>query len=249
MALAVSALIVLTTATALVWRFREKTYLLAGWLWYLGTLVPVIGFLQDGHQAMADRYVYFSFWGLLVAGVWLAADAAPQIGLKRPALAAIAGMAIVAYACVTYVQIGYWKNSYTLYSHALEVTQRNPIMENDLGSVLVDMGRLDLATAHFQAAVEYMPDYATAHYNLGSMLQRQNRLDGAISGKYATALQQRLTIRSRPRIFTTISPFSAASSFVCRRPSPRMTLRFERSPYDLLARAGRGVLEYPAIES
>jgi len=241
-AVAAAAVIALIAITALAWRFREKTYLLAGWLWYLGTLVPVIGFLQDGHQAMADRYVYFSCWGLFVAAVWLVADIAPNIGLTRSALASIAGTAIVAYACLTFVQIGYWKNNYALYSHALAITRQNPIMENDFGASLVDMGQFDLAAPHFQAAVEYMPDYATAHYNLGSMLQRQNRLDAAMS-EYTIALRQTHDPIAAAHVYDNIAALRL-QQLRSQDALAAYDAALRANPYDSLARTGRGILEF-----
>jgi protein O-mannosyl-transferase len=242
MAQAAGSAIVLIGITALVWRFREKRYLPAGWLWYLGTLVPVIGILQAGHQAMADRYAYFSFWGLFACVVWAVADAAPRIGLNKPVLAVIAAAALIAYATVSFIQIGYWHDSYALFTHALQVTDKNPIAENDLGAALVDMGQSDLATPHFQAAVEYMPDYATAHYNLGLMLQKQNRLDDA-ANEYRSALIYTRDPVEASHVFNNLAVLREQQN------EPAEALRaydaaLKIDPYDIPSRIGRGMLEY-----
>jgi protein O-mannosyl-transferase len=228
--------------TALAWHFREKRYPLVGWLWYLGMMVPVIGIIQSGHQAMADRYAYFSIWGLLICAVWLIADAAPRIGLPATALGTIGVAALIAYSCLTFVQIGYWHDSYSLFSHALQVTSRNAVAENNLGAALVDMGKADLATPHFQAAVQYMPDYATAHFNLGTMLQTQNRLDEAVT-EYRQALLYTRDPLEASKAYNNLAvlreqqnePVQALSAY-------NAALRI--NPYDVRARAGRGMLEY-----
>lgn len=165
--------------TAAVWRHRENRYLLAGWLWYLAALVPVIGIVQVGRQAMADRYAYVPFIGLFVMVVWLAADFAARIQLPRAAEVALAVAVLSAYAYISYLQIGYWQTSYTLFTHALEVTSRNGIAEDNLGVALLNGGRADLALGHFEAAVADMPTFSTAHYDLGTVLQEQNQLDEA----------------------------------------------------------------------
>ena len=175
-----TAALVLVAVTALVWRYRERGYLLAGWLWYLGTMVPIIGIVQTGPQAMADRWAYVSFLGLFVMAVWLGAELAARIKLPAQATIVITLAVLSVYAWISHIQIGYWRNSYTVFSHALQVTTRNPVSENDLGSALVEMGRPELAMQHYQAAVRFLPQYSTAHYNLGILLQRQNRFDDAM---------------------------------------------------------------------
>src|SRR5208282_2900069 len=123
----------LLVVTALVWHFRERRYLVTGWLWYSGTMVPVIGIVQVGRQAMADRYAYIPFLGLFVLAVWLVADAAKQAPALRPAVAVLALAVLSGYSWATHVQIGYWHDSYTLFSHALRVTTRNGVAEDNLG--------------------------------------------------------------------------------------------------------------------
>src|SRR5208282_1200685 len=177
---------------AVFWHFRgsryERRYLLAGWLWFLGTLVPVIGIVQVGRQAWADRYAYFPVWGLFVIAVWLLSEAATRISLSRAAQAAIASAVLLGYSVTTHIQIGYWRDSYSLFAHAIQVTGANPIAEGNLGSALMDMRRPDLAAPHMERAIQLMPTLGTAHYNLGTLLQRQNKLDRA-QHEYRLALQ------------------------------------------------------------
>jgi protein O-mannosyl-transferase len=174
-----AAAAVLITITAVFWRFRERRYLLVGWLWFLGTLAPVIGIVQVGRQAWADRYAYLPLWGLFVIAVWLLSEAAIRIKLSRAAQAAISLAVLLGYSAVAYSQIGYWRDSYSLFAHAIQVTATNPIAEGNLGSALMELRRPDLAEPHLERAIQLMPTLSTAHYNLGTLLQRQNELDRA----------------------------------------------------------------------
>jgi Tfp pilus assembly protein PilF len=166
--------LVLAVISGVVWHFREKRYVLMGWLWYLATMLPMIGIVQSGRQGMADRYMYIPMLGLLVAVVWLLADWAAHLEMKQGLLATLFALVLLPYAYLTETQIGYWKDSYTLFTHALEVTQNNGIAENNLGSALMDMGQPQLAQPHLEAATRIIPELASAHYNLGVLLQRQN---------------------------------------------------------------------------
>ncbi len=179
---------VLITITAIFWRFRERRFLLAGWLWFLITLGPVIGIVQAGRQAWADRYAYFPLWGLFVIGVWLLSEAATRIKLSGPAQAALASAVLLAYSVAAHRQIQYWHDSYSLFTHAIQVTGANPIAEGNLGSALMDVQRPELALPHLERAIQLMPTFAAAHYNLGTLLQRQNELNQALQ-EYQLALR------------------------------------------------------------
>jgi len=183
----VAAAVVLLTITVLVWRFRKKRYLLTGWLWYLGAMIPVIGIVQVGRQAMADRYAYIPFIGLFVMAEWLAAELLARIRLSFSTMVVITLAVLSGYAFASYIQIGYWRNSYTLFSHALQVTSDNGIAEDNLGAALMDMGHPDLALPHFEAAVRFVPQLSAAHYNLATVLHQQNRFDQAMH-EYQLAL-------------------------------------------------------------
>jgi tetratricopeptide (TPR) repeat protein len=182
------AAVVLAAVTAAFWHLRERRYLLVGWLWFLGTLAPVIGIVQIGRQAWADRYAYLPLWGLFVIGVWLASEGAARISLSRAAQVAIALAVLLGYSVTAHIQIGYWRDSYSLFAHAIQVTDANPIAEANLGSALMEMRRPDLAVAHLERAIQLMPTLSTAHYNLGTLLHRQNDLDRA-QREYQLALK------------------------------------------------------------
>src|SRR5262249_46696606 len=178
----------LLAITALVWRFREKKYLLVGWLWFLGMLVPVIGILQAGRHGMADRYAYISFIGLFVAAVWFAADWLEKVKVSQIVPTGISVILLLAYMGVTHHQISYWKNSYALFAHTLEVTKNNGIAEQNFGDALMEMDHPEQALPHFEAAVRLLPQLAAAHYNLGTALHLQNRLNEA-ANEYGLALK------------------------------------------------------------
>jgi len=179
---------VLAGVTTVFWHLRERRYLLVGWFWFLGTLAPVIGIVQVGRQAWADRYAYLPLWGLFVIGVWLVSEGAARISLSRAAQAAIASAVLLGYSVAAHSQIEYWRDSYRLFAHTIQVTDANPIAEGNLGSALMEMQRPDLAVPHLERAVRLMPTLSTAHYNLGTLLQRQNELDRALQ-EYQLALK------------------------------------------------------------
>ncbi len=235
------AAIVLITITAVCWHFRERRYLLVGWLWFLGTLAPMIGIVQVGRQAWADRYAYLPLWGLFVIAVWLASEAAARISLSRTAQVAIASAVLLGYSVATHIQIGYWRDSYSLFSHAIQVTDANPIAEGNLGSALMDMGRPDLAVSHLERAIQLMPTLATAHYNLGTLLQRQNELDRA-QREYKLALQYGPDEREAAQ---THNNLGALFDQLGRRDEAvaEFTQAIALNPYEQNSLVGRGLIE------
>ncbi len=181
--------LLLAAITLLVWLNRERCrYLLTGWLWYVVAMVPMIGVVQVGRQAMADRYAYLPFIGLFIIAVWGCADLFRRFELARPVQVVLVAAPLVAYASMAILQITYWHDSYRLFAHALQVTEHNAIAEDNLGTTLVEMGRPDLALPHFQAAVTFMPQLSGAHYNLGILAQQQGHLDDA-AREYQLALR------------------------------------------------------------
>ena len=175
-------------------------YLPVGWFWYLGTLVPVIGLIQVGDQAMADRYTYIPLIGLFIIVAWGVPDlllrwplrriVLPSPFLTRIALPAAASAVILACAITAKGQFQYWEDSTTLWTHALAVTTRNNIAHNNLGASLADQGKTDEAIAHYSEALRIKSDYADAHNNLGVALADEGKLDEAIA-HYFEALRIR----------------------------------------------------------
>jgi len=166
-----------------VWVFlsqRRSPFLLMGWLWFVGMLVPVIGLVQVGYQAMADRYTYLPSLGILIAVVWGACELTRRWPCRLPALW-LAGCAAV-FLCLglTRQQLRTWRDSEAVYRQALAVTKNNYIAHNELGAVLVNRGKTDEAIQHYQATIRLRPDYAEAHNNLGNALAKQGRPEEAI---------------------------------------------------------------------
>jgi Flp pilus assembly protein TadD len=177
--------LVLLGVTGAVLRFRVKRYLLTGWLWFLGTLVPVIGLVQVGDQAMADRYAYIPLIGIFVMVAWSYADSAaagfPES--RRIALAVRvipAACVLLALSVATHRQLGYWSTNYDLWTHALAVTDKNFIAQDNLGGALLLLGKPDEAYSHFQAAAEINPRDPMSRSNLGAYLQDHGHLAEAI---------------------------------------------------------------------
>src|ERR1051326_8046540 len=179
LAQALAAALALVIITVVAVAARRKGYLLMGWLWYLGTMIPVIGLVQVGDQAMADRYAYVPIVGLFVMIVWGIADWASEMKGGQELVAAAAAVGIVALVWQCSRQIGYWQNSLTLFTHAVGVTQGNFHAEVNLGGALEEMGRQDEAMQHFYAAVADNPKFGLAHYDIGIHLQRAGKLEEA----------------------------------------------------------------------
>jgi tetratricopeptide (TPR) repeat protein len=159
---------------------RRRPWLAAGWLWYLGVLVPMIGLVQFGSHAMADRFAYLPLVGLALALVWTARDLSARWprGLRRSALAACS-LALVLAAWQAKMQAGVWLDSETLYRSALAVTGPNALVEYNLGTVLAARGQDDTAVAHYRRALAVDPSDASARFNLGNSLLRLKRYSEA----------------------------------------------------------------------
>jgi len=162
---------------------RRRPYLMVGWLWYLGTLVPVIGLVQVGDQAWADRYTYLPSVGLFVAVVWFAAE----IIKSRLVLQIASALVAAAMLAMTSAQISYWKDTRTLFEHAREVTPRNYMAITMLGSLLANEHKYDEAIAYYHLALHYQPAFPEAHFYLGAALDEQGKLDEALA-EYQKAL-------------------------------------------------------------
>ena len=147
---------------------RGRPYLLVGWLWYLGTLVPVIGLVQVGAQAMADRYTYVPLIGLFIMVAWGLSDFLKGWRYRRGVLAISAGVLFSILMIVTWVQVQYWENSIVLYKHTLEVTVNNYLIHNNLGIVFFRQGKYQEAANQYNEALRINPNSAEAHYNLGN---------------------------------------------------------------------------------
>jgi tetratricopeptide (TPR) repeat protein len=173
--LALGAAVLLAGVTALVLRARRRPYLAVGWLWYLTALVPVIGLVQVGDQAMADRYTYVPLVGVFLMGSWALADAVACARLPR----AVAGWGVAAVlagcAAATWVQAGYWHDSPALWEHAIQATDGNYLAHYNLGLTRAQQGQVAEAARHYAQAVRFNPRYGEAHNNLGVALLAMGR--------------------------------------------------------------------------
>jgi len=161
---------------------KLKPYLTVGWLWYLGTLIPVIGLVQGGlWPAMADRFIYVPLIGLFVMIAWGIPDLTGQWRRARPLLGISAAAVLGVLTMVTWLQTGYWKSSLDLFGRAVNVTARNWLAHNNLGTAKYNQGKIDEAIEHYKTALSVKPDYVTAHYNLGNAYLNQGRMDEAVS--------------------------------------------------------------------
>ncbi|MBN1457279.1 MAG: tetratricopeptide repeat protein, partial [Sedimentisphaerales bacterium] len=162
---------------------KKKPYLCFGWLWYLVTLVPVIGLLQSGTwPAVADRFTYLPSIGIYIMVAFSAADIAKHHGDRIIVLKTLAILALLAMMAVTWIYTLHWQNNITLYGRAVKVTKNNSIMHNNFGQELVDRGFLDDGKKQFEKALAIEPDYLSAINNLSIVLLKQGELDSAITG-------------------------------------------------------------------
>lgn len=177
---AVIGLVFLAAVSALVVKFRARRYLAVGWLWFLGTLVPVIGLVQAGNQGMADRYAYVPLIGIFVMIAWGLADIAGGIKLPLAGKIVPSVLVLLALATVAYRQTGYWRSSLDLWGHTLAVTKNNFVAEDQYGGALVQLGRADEAYPHFVRAARLAPTDPVSHTNIGFYLYQHGRAAEAV---------------------------------------------------------------------
>jgi Tfp pilus assembly protein PilF len=183
------AALLLLAVTVLVFRTASRRgYLATGWLWYLGTLVPVIGLVQVGRQAMADRYTYLPLIGIFIVVAWGGWELATAWRTPKLAVGAVAGAALIGCMALTEFQLGFWTNTEALYKRMIAVSDRNYVAHSNLGIYYADRNQLAQAIFHSQSALDISPNYANAHINLGSVLAKQRRFDEAVQ-HYQAALR------------------------------------------------------------
>jgi protein O-mannosyl-transferase len=176
---AAAAAFLLIVTGLVVWQ-RQRRYLLVGWFWFLGSLVPMIGLVQVGQQAMADRYAYLPFIGLFLAVVWGAAEFLERWNVSPAVAVGASVVLLIVLGAATSRQVGYWRNSETLWTRALAVTEKNYTAHGNLGDALARTGRSDEAIEHFEAAERlhrYPPSQVLA---LGVYEQQHGHVETAI---------------------------------------------------------------------
>ncbi len=182
-ALAIAAISILVLRT-----IRKSPYLAVGWFWYLGMLAPVIGLVQVGAQARADRYMYLPMIGLTIMLAWGAADLIGRVPRAKPAVAALAAAACAGCAALAWAQAGYWRDSRTLFQHAVDVTDRNYLAHHNLGVAFAGEGRFPEAIKQYQAALQIEPNAANVQTDYGNALAKSGRIPEAIE-HYEAALR------------------------------------------------------------
>ena len=175
-----ASVLLLMAVTAFVFAGTRQRALQVGWLWFLGTMIPMIGLVQVGRQAMADRYAYLPFLGLFVMVVWGLADLAAERHAPVAWLAATGAVCLAGASFVAHRQIGYWNDNLALWSHTAAVTEGNVIAEDNIGGALLEQGRQDEAMPHFRAAAALDPADAMSRLNIAADEQRHGDLSAAI---------------------------------------------------------------------
>jgi tetratricopeptide (TPR) repeat protein len=176
-----ASILLICITVLVVWSFRRQPYLGVGWLWYLGTLIPVSGLMQAGlWPEMADRWAYLPFIGLFIMIAWGVPDLAKRWVYPRAGLGIITSVVLAALMALTWTQIRYWKNSVRLFEHALAVNQTNWLAHNNLGTALAAQGKNFEAHQHFFESLKIDPGQYNPHNNLGAFLASKNRSTEAI---------------------------------------------------------------------
>ena len=167
---------------------RRYRYLPVGWFWYLGTLMPVIGLIQVGYHAMADRYAYVPLIGIFVIISWGVSDIFSRLFARRILLILLVATVVSVSIVASWQQVQYWQNSMTIFQHALNVTKNNYQAHQGVGNVLLCRGNLDGAIAHYMEALRFKPDHAEVRNNLGMALMYRGRFEEAMN-QYLEALR------------------------------------------------------------
>jgi hypothetical protein len=197
-----STAFLLAISVLLIWQARRRPWLSVGWFWFLGTLVPVIGLAQVGTQGRADRYTYIPLIGLFMAVTWESDQLGRAWRFGRPALAAVAGIILLACVCASAHQISYWKDDLTLFSHAAEATRDNVVAQDVGATALGKRGETAEAIRHWEIAFQMSPGYASSHANMAEMLARHKRFVEAI-------VQFKVALELSPNDFDTESKLAS----------------------------------------
>jgi len=183
-----AGLILLTVSILVLRAHRRHPYLLVGWFWYLGTLLPVSGLVMVGIVTRADRFTYVPSIGLFIIISWGIPKFLAGWRHRRIALSLAAGVCLAVAAVVSRLQVQLWENSATLFEHTISITDNNSVLNNNLGLFFLDQGEIDKASNHFLEALRIDPSYSEAHNNLGFSLFKNGRIDEAIK-QYSEAIR------------------------------------------------------------
>jgi tetratricopeptide (TPR) repeat protein len=176
-----AAAILIIISIAVIYFIKKAPFLFVGWFWYLGTLVPVIGLVQVGRQAMADRYTYLPSIGIGIIVAWGIAYLLPKEKLRKMILIPATIIVIAVLTILTWQQCGYWKNSVEIFSQALRVTRDNYLAHTNLGMALAAEGKNEAAIDNYKDSLRINPNHDNAHYNLANLLVKLGKTEEAIS--------------------------------------------------------------------
>jgi tetratricopeptide (TPR) repeat protein len=162
-----SVLLLMAITLAVFWMVKRSPYLATGWLWYIGTLVPVIGIVQAGGQSMADRYTYIPLIGLFIIVAWGVPDLLKKWNYRKEILLASSALIILCLSIITWTQVGYWQDSITLFDHTLKVTDNNWLIYYNRGNAYKNLRNYKQAIEDFGKVIDINPGDANAYYNRG----------------------------------------------------------------------------------
>ena len=238
---AAAALLIVAISCAALFLTRKR-YLAFGWFWFLGTLVPVIGLVQVGEQAMADRYAYIPFVGLFIALVWGFADWAASHKIAPRYLAITVTICTFALALSAHAQMKYWANTTDLWSHTLEVTGPNFVAEDNLGAELIKEGNIEAARARFQRAIDINPKDPFSQLNIGVCDKKMGNVQSAAE-HYQAALKLSVEPNLRLTAFSNLgSLYRMSHNYHASRANYEAALRI--NPENAMPLIGLGLLEY-----
>jgi protein O-mannosyl-transferase len=184
-----AVVLILLFSAGAIFLARKQPFIFVGWFWFIGTLVPVIGIVQVGAQAIADRYMYVPMIGLSIAIIWPLAEATRRSRFSKIALCGIAGVALTAFFFISSKQIRYWRNSETVFAHAVSVDPNNVVARVMLANSLLEQQQFNKAEEHFKAALALNPNFPEVHFNLGNLFMHQQKTAEAIA-EYESALRK-----------------------------------------------------------
>ncbi len=198
-----SVLFIIAITLVVIWMVKRSPYLATGWLWYIGTLIPVIGIVQAGGQARADRFTYIPLIGLLIMMAWGVPELLKQWKYRKEILLTLSVLIILCFCIIAWTQVGYWQNSITLFDHTLKVTDNNWLIYHNRGNIYNDLGNYRQAIEDYDREIEIKPVHAEAYYarsisfyGLGNYRQVIEDLNRAIEIKpgYTDAYKNRAVI-------------------------------------------------------
>jgi tetratricopeptide (TPR) repeat protein len=180
-AVIICALLLVLATVFSIYIGRRRKYVLVGWLWYVGTLVPMVGLIQVGSQSMANRYVYISILGLLIIAVFAVKEFVADKTRRKIVIAISAAGLLFTLGILTRMQVKHWQNDFTLFGYALKVTENNVVAESGLGSALFKAGRYNEAVPYLTKAIRISPTHFNARNNLGMVFLKLGKLNEAIA--------------------------------------------------------------------